>query len=130
MNIFAGVAQGSMPVSLDLSDVYLKDSRFTGHSGSTIGDMQLTLREVESGHLSPHRLLSAVGSLTAARDALQAVNDATFPGKVVIFPHIKEMPLTALPDLKGTLTTVYAKLKDGREWTAEAEEEFLRLMLP
>jgi hypothetical protein len=28
------------------------------------------------------------------------------------------------------LPTVYAKLKDGREWTVEAEEEFLRLMLP
>jgi len=27
------------------------------------------------------------------------------------------------------LPTVYAKLKDGREWTTEAEEEFLRLML-
>jgi hypothetical protein len=130
MNIFAGVAQGSLPVNLDLSDIYLKGSRFTGHSGSTIGDMQLTLRQVESGNLSPHRLLSAVGSLSAARDALQAVNDSTFPGKVVIFPHIKEMPLTALPDLKGSLPTVHAKLKDGREWTAEAEEEFLRLMLP
>ncbi len=130
MNIFAGVAQGSMPVSLDLSDVYLRGSRFTGHSGSTIGDMQLTLRDVESGHLSPHRLLSAVGSLSAARDALQAVADSTFPGKVVIFPHIKEMPLTALPDLKSTLPAVYARLKGGREWTAEAEEEFLRLMLP
>jgi D-arabinose 1-dehydrogenase-like Zn-dependent alcohol dehydrogenase len=130
MNIFAGVAQGSMPVSLDLSDVYLKGSRITGHSGSTIGDMQLTLHQVESGNLSPHRLLSAVGSLSAARDALQAVNDSTFPGKVVIFPHIKEMPLTALPDLKNTLPTVYTRLKDGREWTAQAEEEFLRLMLP
>jgi threonine dehydrogenase-like Zn-dependent dehydrogenase len=130
MNIFAGVAQGSLPVSLDLSDVYLKGVRFTGHSGSTIGDMQQTLRQVESGNLSPHRLLSAVGSLSAARSALQAVNDSTFPGKVVIFPHIKEMPLTALPDLKISLPTVYAKLKDGREWTAEAEEEFLRLMLP
>jgi D-arabinose 1-dehydrogenase-like Zn-dependent alcohol dehydrogenase len=130
MNIFAGVAQGTLPVSLDLSDVYLKGSRFTGHSGSTIGDMQLTLRQVESGNLSPHRLLAAVSSLSAARDALQAVNDSTFPGKVVIFPQIKEMPLTALPDLKGTLPTVYAKLKDGREWTAEAEEEFLRLLLP
>ena len=27
------------------------------------------------------------------------------------------------------LPTVYAKLKDGREWTNEAEAEFLRLML-
>ncbi len=52
------------------------------------------------------------------------------PGKVVIFPNIKEMPLTALADLEETLPSVYAKLRDGREWTVEAEEEFLRQMLP
>jgi hypothetical protein len=40
------------------------------------------------------------------------------------------MPLTPLPELREVLPTVYAKLKDGREWTVEAEEEFLRLMLP
>jgi hypothetical protein len=40
------------------------------------------------------------------------------------------MPLTSLADMKDKLPTVYAKLKDGREWTNAAEEEFLRLMLP
>ena len=55
--------------------------------------------------------------------------DTAFPGKVVIYPHIKPLPLTAVPDLKDVLPTVYAKLKDGREWTNEAEAEFLRLML-
>ncbi len=58
------------------------------------------------------------------------MQDTVYPGKVVIYPHIKEMPLTALPDLEKVLPTVYAKLKDRREWTVEAEEEFLRLMLP
>jgi len=40
------------------------------------------------------------------------------------------MPLTPLPELKEKLPSVYAKLKDGREWTVEAEEAFLREMLP
>ncbi|MDH4135510.1 MAG: hypothetical protein OEW09_02170, partial [Anaerolineae bacterium] len=128
MNIFAGVARGTM-TSLDLSDVYLKDVRFIGHSGLTIEDMRLTLHQVESGSLSPNRLVAAIGSLTAAREGLQAVKDAVFPGKIVIYPLIKDFPLTALPDLKGKLPSVYAKLKDGCEWTTEAEEEFLRLML-
>jgi hypothetical protein len=56
--------------------------------------------------------------------------EAEFPGKVVIFPQIKDFPLTSLAELKEKLPTVYAKLKDGREWTVEAEEEFLKLMLP
>jgi threonine dehydrogenase-like Zn-dependent dehydrogenase len=129
MNIFAGVARGTM-ANLDLSDVYLKDVRVIGHSASTIDDLRLMLNQAESGLLSPNRSVAAIGSLSAVRDGLKAVLDTTFPGKVVIFPNIKEMPLTALSDLKEALPTVYALLKDGREWTVEAEQEFLRLMLP
>lgn len=129
MNVFAGVARGTT-ADLDLSDVYMKDARIIGHSASSIDDLRLMLSQAESGELSPNRSVAAVGSLGAARDGLQSVYDTVFPGKVVIFPNIKEMPLTALPDLKEVLPTVYAKLKDGREWTVEAEQEFLRLMLP
>jgi hypothetical protein len=129
MNVFAGVARGTM-TQLDLSDTYLKDARVIGHSASTIDDLRLMLHQAESGELSPNRSVAAIGSLSAARDGLAAVRDTTFPGKVVIYPQIREFPLTALPDLKDTLPTVYAKLADGREWTNEAEEEFLRAMLP
>ena len=116
--------------TLDLSQVYLHNMRFIGHSASSIDDLRLTLDKVEGGELSPDRSVAAVGSLSAARDGLIAVRDAVFPGKVVIFPHIKDLPLTPLPDLKDVLPTVYARLKDGKEWTPEAEEEFLRVMLP
>jgi len=129
MNVFAGVARGTM-IDLDLSDAYLKDTRVIGHSASTIEDLRLMLNQAESGQLSPNRSVVAVGSLGAAKDGLQAVQDRVYPGKVVIYPHIKEMPLTAAPDLKDSLPTVYAKLRNGREWTVEAEWEFLGLMLP
>jgi threonine dehydrogenase-like Zn-dependent dehydrogenase len=128
MNIFAGVGRGTT-AKLDLSDAYLKSVRVFGHSASTIADLRLMLQQAESGELSPNRSVAAIGSLAAARDGLRAVKDTVFPGKVVIFPHIKEMPLTALPDLKDKLPSVYAKLKDGREWTVEAEREFLSIML-
>jgi threonine dehydrogenase-like Zn-dependent dehydrogenase len=129
MNVFAGVARGTM-TEIDLSDAYLKDTRVIGHSASTIDDLRLMLDQAESGQLTPNRSVAAVGSLGAAKEGLQSVLDTAFPGKVVIYPNIKEMPLTALPDLKKALPTVYAKLKDGREWTVEAENEFLRQMLP
>jgi threonine dehydrogenase-like Zn-dependent dehydrogenase len=128
MNIFAGVGRGTM-AHIDLSDAYLKDTRVIGHSASTIDDLRLMLHQAEAGQLSPNRSVSAVGSLSAARDGLRAVQDTTFPGKIVIYPHIRDMLLTAVPDLKDVLPTVYARLKDGREWTDEAEREFLRVML-
>jgi D-arabinose 1-dehydrogenase-like Zn-dependent alcohol dehydrogenase len=128
MNVFAGVARGTM-ADLDLADSYLKQARVIGHSASSIDDLRLMLYQAETGTLSPNRSVAAVGSLGAARDGFQAVMDTSFPGKVVIYPQIKELPLTALADLEEVLPTVYARLKDGREWTNEAEEEFLRVML-
>ena len=129
MNVFAGVARGTM-VELDVTQVYQSGARYIGQSGSTIQDLRTMLEQTESGVLSPNRAVAAVGSLSAFKDGLKAVQDAVFPGKVVIYPHIKEMPLTPLPELKEKLPSVYAKLKDGREWTVEAEEAFLREMLP
>ncbi len=128
MNVFAGLKRGTM-VTLDLSVVYQKNIRFIGHTASTIEDLRQMLDQTEAGALSPNRSVKAVGSLEAARDGLMAVRDAQFPGKVVIFPQIKDLPLTPLVELKEELPTVYAKLKDGREWTVEAEREFLELML-
>jgi NADPH:quinone reductase-like Zn-dependent oxidoreductase len=129
MNIFAGLKRGTM-VPLDLSDIYQKQVRFIGHTASTIEDLREMLHQTESGQLSPNRSVKAVGSLKAAHEGLQAVRDAEFPGKVVIFPQIEDFPLTPLAELKEKLPAVYAKLKEGREWTVEAEREFLELMLP
>ncbi len=129
MNVFAGLARGSM-VSLDISQTYLNNTRIIGHSASGYSDMQETVNRVTIGELSTNRSVAAVGSLNAARDGYQAVKNMVFPGKVVIYPQIKDFPLTALHDLKDKLPTVYALLRDGREWTNDAEAEFLELMLP
>ncbi len=129
MNVFAGVARGTL-VSLDYNNLIYKNNRVIGHSASAMTDMQTTLSKTYSGELSPNRSVSAIGSLSAARDGLQAVKDTTFPGKVVIYPHIKELPLTPITEFKEKFPSVYALFKDGREWTNEAEEEFLRIMLP
>jgi hypothetical protein len=92
--------------------------------------MNLMIEKTESGQLSPNRAVAAIGSIEATYDGLKAAAEQTYPGKSVIYNHIKPFPLTPLPELKEKLPTVYAKLRNGRGWTVEAEEEFLRLMLP
>ena len=100
MNIFAGVARGTT-AQLDLNDAIFNGTRIIGHSASSIEDMITMLNEVESGHLSTNRSVAAIGSLEAVKDGLQALMDATFPGKVVIFPNIKPLPLTSVQELKA-----------------------------
>jgi L-sorbose 1-phosphate reductase len=128
LNVFAGVARGTM-VDLDLSDAYLRNIRVIGHSASLMSDFQVVLSKWNEDQLSPNRSLAAMGSLSAAIDGLKAVKNASIPGKIVIYNHIQEFPLTTLPELEEKLPSVYARLENG-EWTNEAEEEFLRLMLP
>ena len=127
MNIFAGVARGTM-AEIEFSDLVQKDVRLIGHSASTIENMLTMLQKVEEGDLNTNRSVAAVGSLSAAKDGLQALIDAKYPGKVVIFPNIRELPLTAVADLAEILPEVAAKLADGHTWTKEAEREFLAQM--
>jgi hypothetical protein len=122
------VARGTT-AEIDLNDVIFRGTRVIGHSASSIEDMITMLNEVETGGLSTNRSVAAIGSLEAVPDGLRALQDAEFPGKVVIYPNIKPLPLTGLPDLKNVLPKVYAKLKNGLEWTKEAEQELLDEML-
>jgi threonine dehydrogenase-like Zn-dependent dehydrogenase len=128
MNVFAGVARGTT-AKLNLNDMVFRNARVIGHSASQIEDMLTMLNKVEDGELSTNRSVAAVGSLEAAKDGLQALIDATYPGKVVIFPNIKELPLTSVTDLAMVLPEVAKKLKDGRSWTKEAENAFLEAMI-
>lgn len=127
MNIFAGIPKGTF-AEMDLSICYTEGNRFVGSSGSRPQDMVDTLAYTESGDLPTQSSMAAVGGIDAVADGVQAVKEARFPGKIVIFPHI-EMPLTALTDLHKTLPSVHAKLKDGTFWTREAEEELLTIKL-
>ena len=127
MNIFAGVARGKY-ATIDLSGSYMKQTRIIGHSASTIENMTFMLEQAETGQLSPNRSVAAIGSLEAAWDGLQAVANTTYAGKIVIYPQLKPLPLVGIEDLKDVLPSVYARMRNGTEWTNEAEIELLRLM--
>lgn len=127
-NIFAGLAKG-VTANLDLGTILTKNQRLVGTSGSSIADLRRTLELVETRKLSTNASLAAIGGLPAFRDGLAAVKAGRFPGKVVIFPGIDDLPLLSIDDLKVNLPTVYAKLEDGTFWTLAAEEELLNLKL-
>ncbi|NLC58805.1 MAG: sorbitol-6-phosphate dehydrogenase [Armatimonadetes bacterium] len=128
LNIFAGVPKGTM-ARIPILDAARKDVRFVGTSGSSIADLRSTLGATEEGTLSPNRSVAAIGSLDAAHDGLAAVKSQRFPGKVVLFPQITNLPLTPLSELKDVLPEVAAKLSPAGEWTREAEEALLAAKL-
>jgi len=118
--LFAGVPVGTR-ASLDLSNVFLHGAQLTGTSGSRIADQALVIDKTMAGELEPRRALAAVGGIEAAQDALQALMDGRFPGKIVIFPALRDLPLTPLAELATKEPEVGRGLEADGSWTTAAE---------
>lgn len=129
MDIFAGLARGTR-ASIDLRAVAERGVRFTGTSGSAIRDLRSMLGAAESGRLNPNLSVAAIAGLSGLKEGLEGVDSQAFPGKVVVYPQILEMPVTRLEDLERTLPRVYALLGPQHSWTVEAEAQFLEECLP
>jgi threonine dehydrogenase-like Zn-dependent dehydrogenase len=127
MVLFAGVPNGTMG-HVDLSNVYLSNAQYTGTSGLTIDDQASVMRRRVAGTLSPGRSVAAVGGLETAAEAIESVIEGKYPGKVVIFPQIRNLPLTGLKELQERFPDVAAKLGEDLMWTNEAEEVLIEKM--
>ena len=124
MVLFAGVPNGTMG-KVNLSNVYLSNAQYTGTSGLTIHDQASVMERRIAGTLSPGRSVAAIGGMETAADAIQSVMDSKYPGKVVIFPQIHNLPLTSLKELQDRMPEVASKLGEDLMWTNAAEEALI-----
>ena len=100
MNIFAGIPAGKEGV-LNIKGIVEKGMRYIGSSGSLTSHLRYTLGMVESGKLEPSTALAAIGGMKDLKKGLEAVANAKFPGKTVIFPNCEDMPLTPISDISS-----------------------------
>lgn len=129
VNLFAGMKRG-VKMSVDpWLIVGEKQNRFIGRSGSTLDDQKAVVDRCASKDLNTNLSVAAIGGLNQIPDGIQAMQNSTYPGKIVIFPHILDFPLTALKDLKSILPEVAEDLGENDTWNAEAEQAFLESQL-
>lgn len=98
-------------------------------SGLTIDDQQQVVDLADHGLLSPESIVGAVGGMREAKEGLRALVEGRYSGKVIIYPQIRDLPLTGLGELKETMPDVAEKLGPGDMWTNEAEKALLEKML-
>lgn len=118
--LFAGVPNGTL-APLDLSQVYLHNAQYTGTSGLTMNDQALVMQRALEKSLSPGRSVAAIGGMDAALEGIEALMNGRYPGKIVIFPQIPDLPLIGLAELHERLPQAAEKLGPGNIWTPEAE---------
>jgi hypothetical protein len=73
------------------------------------------------GSLSPGRSVAAIGGMEAAQEAILALMEGRFPGKIIIFPQISGLPLMGLDELVQEHPEFADHLGAGYTWTAGAE---------
>ena len=98
INIFAGIP-ADKTATLDLDAYLAKQLYFIGTSGSTLDDLKLVLRKVVSRQLDTNLSVAAVTGLDGAIDGIRAVEKNTMPGKIMVYPSMKGLKLTPLPEL-------------------------------
>lgn len=125
--LFAGVPNGTMGY-VKLGNVYRSNAQYTGTSGLTMNDQAAVMDRRVAGTLSPGRSVAAVGGMECAIDAFNAVIESRYPGKIVIFPQIHNLPLTGLKELADRLPAVAEKLGEDLMWTNEAEAALIEAL--
>ena len=126
MNIFAGIPAG-VEGMLSIDGMVNRGCRYIGSSGSRTEHLRHTLVLAETGELNPVTALAAVGGMKALKQGLEAVMNAKFPGKTVIFPNAPDMPLTPVSDIAKLGSAVAGTLDCGGCYTMATELELKRL---
>jgi threonine dehydrogenase-like Zn-dependent dehydrogenase len=118
--LFAGVPNGTL-APVDFNSVYLSNAQYTGTSGLTIDDQTVVMENALSGNIAPAVCVAAIGGMNVAKAGIEAMIDARFPGKILIFPQFENLPLLGLDELAEQLPSVSEKLGEGNTWNREAE---------
>jgi len=116
INIFAGIP-ADKTAALDLDTYIANRLYFIGTSGSTLEDLKLVLRKVVARQLDTNLSVAAVAGLDGAIDGIRAVEKNTMPGKIMVYPSLKGLRLTPLPELTPAVPL--------GQWTKSAEEALL-----
>jgi threonine dehydrogenase-like Zn-dependent dehydrogenase len=121
MNIFAGIPAGK-EAALSLKSIAANGARFIGSSGSRTEHLRKTVELVEAGHLNPSTALAAIGGMKDLKKGLDAVANAKFPGKTVIFPNCPDMPLTQVENLASLDAALPGTLGKDGSYTVATEK--------
>jgi hypothetical protein len=68
--------------------------------------------------------------MNVAPQGIEAMMDGRYPGKIVIFPQIPDLPLMGLDELAEKLPEIAALLDENGFWTNEAEAALIEKFWP
>ena len=122
INIFAGIP-ASVTTGIDLQRYIEKQIYFIGTSGSVLQDMKVVLQKLQTEKLDTNLSIAAVADLESAVEGIDAVENRTIPGKIIVYPSCHNLPLTTIQNIPPEV----AELMSDGLWNGHAENKLLEL---
>jgi len=126
INLFAGTPAG-ICMAIDLSKVYLGNLQITGASGLSFNNIQEAYHLALNEEIDLNAAVAAVGGMMAAQEAIQATQERRYPGRIIIYPQLEDLPLLSMSDLVGRYPLLETLLGQRNLWTREAEAKLFEL---
>lgn len=117
--LFSGTSYGQY-VQLPLGDVVCSNLRINASSGSTIEDEKLVLKKIIEKAINPDKNIVAIVGLDATKQAVEAVSNGLYAGKVIVYPQLHTLPLTSIDALEAFDIPLSNHVKT-HGWNREAE---------
>ena len=80
-----------------------------------------------AGKINLNSAVAAVGGILAASEAIQAAEARRFPGKIIIYPQLEDLPLMDISELAEAYPSIKSALGEHNLWTKKAEEKLLEI---
>ncbi len=127
MNIFAGIIKNPV-IGVPQNDTVFTGQRWVGSCGVNYSQFLQTIRRVQKGLLDTNMSVAAIGGIDAVYQGYEATRDGRLSGKIVIYPQIKNLPLTDMQTMKEKFPEIASALRDGKFWTTAAEKILLEMV--
>lgn len=122
--LFSGTKHGSF-VKIPLGYIPSYGARLNASSGSSVEDEKSVLRKQLEHQIDLDKNVMAVAGFNYMKEAIKAVNEGRFPGKIIVYPHLDNLPLIDLRNPEGLPDSLKETLKNCG-WGKQAENELFQ----
>ncbi len=118
--LFSGTKYGTY-AKLPIGNIPSYGLKLNASSGSSVEDELQVLHKIEEGTLNPNQNIAAIVGFDSVKEALIAVSNGMYSGKVIIYPQLDKLPLVPVTELER----ISIKLKqyvETNDWDHQAEK--------
>lgn len=118
--LFSGTSYGNY-ADIPIGNVVNGKFQVIASSGSTTDDEKKVMQKIMNKTINPDDNIAGIVGLNELKNALIAVNNGDFPGKLIVYPQLEELPLMSLKEIKDDEQKL-ATYIEKYGWSREAEQ--------